>query len=742
MKRNFNQSNVMKFLTTGLLTLALAALGQAQQPPAPPSPPVPVQPAPPAPGGNEAADPTADPDAAANAILDALDNEAAEGEDAPLAMDDVIPMADLQLVNMPIEQFLKIYADYVNRTILRQSALPNLNVTLEAQTPLTVEEAIQAMDSVLSLNGYTTIPVGEKFITFVPSANALQEGAAFSTITDSNELPEANQFVTHIVQLKHILPSEATAMITPMAKNPAGIVALDVSKTLVLRDNSSNVKRMLELIERVDIKPDEDFKLKVIPIRYGKVEEIYDSMQTLITGQGGGSSRPSSSSSRTSSSRTTGRTGTTSRTGTSSLQQNRTSSNPSSSSSSFRNRLQSIVNRASGGDIQILENARIVPDYRSNSLIVFANDRDMAKIDEIVKEVDSILAQVLIEAIIVNVNLSDGMDTGVNILMNESSGSNPNFITGSKNGGPSMVANTPAPTNPTVQPGQGGNGGNAQVVAEATGNAVGTLTSGMLSGGFSYLSRYEDGLDFAMSAVANSSSARLMQTPRIQTSHAVPATFFNGERVPYQGSSGYSSGYGGYGGYGGYTQFLDVGITLDVTPYITPDDLVVMEIGQTISELVGFVDIGGGQAEGGGNKAPQTVEREATSTISVKDGDTILLGGYIRSAKNNTESGVPFLKDIPVLGNLFKNNSKQNKRSELLVLIRPTILDTPEEAAIMSNKERMRLPGVREAEAEFTEDERKRLQKVERKLGSPSGSIVEQESASPPGRNTNINPAY
>ena len=93
---------------------------------------------------------------------------------------------------------------------------------------------------------------------------------------------------------------------------------------------------------------------------------------------------------------------------------------------------------------------------------------------------------------------------------------------------------------------------------------------------------------------------------------------------------------------------------------------------------MGFVDIGGGQAEGGGNKAPQTVEREATSTISVKDGDTILLGGYIRSAKNNTESGVPFLKDIPVLGNLFKNNSKQNKRSELLVLIRPTILDTPE----------------------------------------------------------------
>ena len=80
-------------------------------------------------------------------------------------------------------------------------------------------------------------------------------------------------------------------MLTPMAKNAAGIVALDVSKTLVLRDNSSNIKRMLELLERIDIKPEEDYKLKVIPIRYGKVEEIYATMQDLITGSGG--SRPS-----------------------------------------------------------------------------------------------------------------------------------------------------------------------------------------------------------------------------------------------------------------------------------------------------------------------------------------------------------------------------------------------------------------------------------------------------------------
>jgi general secretion pathway protein D len=640
----------------------------------------------------------------------------------------------MKFVNMPLEQFLEIYAKYVKRTILRASALPNLNVTLVAETPLTVEEAIQAMDSVLSLNGYTTIPVGDKFVTFVPSANALQEGAAFSTITTADELPEANQYITHIKQLKHLLPSEAVPMLTPMAKNAAGIVALDVSKTLVLRDNSSNIKRMLELLERIDIKPEEDYKLKVIPIRYGKVEEIYATMQDLITGSSTSRSSPSGSSSRTSpSSRTSSSSrGSSSRSGSVRSLQNRPSTSSSSSSNSFRNRLQGIVNRAAGGDIQILENARIIPDYRSNSLIIFANEEDMVKIDEIVSHVDNLLAQVLIEAIIVNVTLTDGMEMGVNAFMhNEEGPGDSRHIGGFMNGGPSTGGAAPA-TSPNTggqaggQDGQNGVAdGGVAAAAGAAGNVLSTLGAGALSGGFSYISRYDDSLEFAMSALANNSSAKVLQTPRVQTSHAVPATFFNGEQVPYQGSSGYGGyggGYGGYGGYGGgyggggYTQFLNVGITLDVTPYITPDDLVVMEIQQTISELDGFIDMGGGQQGSTGMKAPQTTEREAASTISVKDGDTILLGGFIRNSKTGTESGVPFLKDIPLLGNLFKNQSSMNKRSELLVLIRPTILKSPEDAALIVSQERQRLPGIREAEAEFKAENEARLRQVEKKL--------------------------
>jgi general secretion pathway protein D len=342
--------------------------------------------------------------------------------------------------------------------------------------------------------------------------------------------------------------------------------------------------------------------------------------------------------------------------------------------------------------------------------------------------VDSLLAQVLIEAIIVNVTLTDGMDTGMNAFMHSAAGpGDTRHIGGSINGGPSTAGAAPtAPTDATdaVDAVDAGN------VVAAAGSALNTLGAGALAGGFSYISRYDNSLEFAVSALANSSTAKVLQTPRVQTSHAVPATFFNGEQVPYQGSSGYGGGYGGYGGYGGgyggygggYTQFLNVGITLDVTPYITPDDLVVMEIQQTISELEGFIDMGGGQQGSSGQKAPQTTEREASSTISVRDGDTILLGGFVRDAKTDTESGVPFLKDIPLLGNLFKNQSATSKRSELLVLIRPTILKSPEDAALMVSQERMRLPGIREAEAEFKAAEEARRRKVDKKISRKSSN--------------------
>ncbi|HAO77361.1 MAG TPA: hypothetical protein DCQ92_00010, partial [Verrucomicrobia subdivision 3 bacterium] len=159
----------------------------------------------------------------------------------------------------------------------------------------------------------------------------------------------------------------------------------------------------------------------------------------------------------------------------------------------------------------------------------------------------------------------------------------------------------------------------------------------------------------------------------------------------------------GYGGYGGGVQYaqLSVGVELDVTPFINPDGLVVMDIQQEIDDLNGFTTITGV------GDVPNTIKRTLNSEIAVRDRDTVMLGGFIKSNKSHSQSGVPFLANIPILGNLFKQRSDSKGRQELIVLIRPTVLQTPELSAKNTIREEQRLPGVSQAAADDAAEERK-----------------------------------
>ena len=117
-----------------------------------------------------------------------------------------------------------------------------------------------------------------------------------------------------------------------------------------------------------------------------------------------------------------------------------------------------------------------------------------------------------------------------------------------------------------------------------------------------------------------------------------------------------------------------------------------------------------------GTAVPTINQRQASATVAVKDRDTIMLGGMISTSVTKTKSGVPYLKDIPLLGNLFRSSSSTGERVELIVLIRPTVLPTPETAAIMATVERKNLPGVRRAEAEIRADEVERMKQADEEL--------------------------
>jgi general secretion pathway protein D len=217
-------------------------------------------------------------------------------------------------------------------------------------------------------------------------------------------------------------------------------------------------------------------------------------------------------------------------------------------------------------------------------------------------------------------------------------------------------------------------------------------------GGFTYVARYAGDLDIVVNALATLGRTTVLQRPRIQTTHAQSASFFSGSTVPYITST-YYGGYAGYSPSANYSQ-LEVGVGLDVTPFITPDGLVVMDINQTIDSLAGTTKIGN-------DEVPNTNTRTATSTVSVKDGEVIMLGGFITTSKTKSRSGVPFLKDIPGLGILFSSRSENNSRSELIILIKPTVLRSPHDAAEVAKRETETLPGVKQAQQDFIEQERK-----------------------------------
>src|SRR5581483_11032950 len=109
-------------------------------------------------------------------------------------------------------------------------------------------------------------------------------------------------------------------------------------------------------------------------------------------------------------------------------------------------------------------------------------------------------------------------------------------------------------------------------------------------------------------------------------------------------------------------------------------------------------------------------QRQAKATVAVKDRDTIILGGMIGTTKTKTKAGVPYLKDMPLLGALFRSNTETEQRTELIVLLRPTVLPTPEAAAMVANTERRNLPGVRRAEAEMQAEEAQRLKDADKDL--------------------------
>jgi general secretion pathway protein D len=629
---------------------------------------------------------------------------------APSALEEIIPAGTINFPATDLKDVLQIYSELVNRTVLRPANLGSPQITLKTQTPLTKKEAIMALDAVFALNGISMINIGDKFVKVVPQAQVNTEGAT-TDLRTASQLPDLGQYVTHIVQLKYVKPSEMVPALAPFAKLNS-ILPIDTSMILIIRDYTENVKRMLEMIERVDVNVPAEFISEVIPIKYAMAADISDALNSLGAGSGGGGTIGRS---------TTGG-GAATRPGAGGLNRpggvggmgglGGAGNTPyggattpgmvggaAGGGASFTQRLNDLVRKAStSGDLQLFGQMKIIADVRSNSLLIFATRDDMKMIKDIIGKLDVVLAQVLIETLIMDVTIGDTWALGVSAAQRQKTlnQNNPNITTA-------------------------GGYNNSQQFFNWL-NSVGAtnaVTTQNLPGGLSYFGKFNDTWDVALQAAAGDNRVKVVQRPRIQTSHATPASLFIGSTVPYVTSTYYGGGYGGTGG-NSYQQ-LKVGIGLNVTPFINQDGLVVMKIDETIDELNGTTAIAGV------GDVPNTKSSSLSAEIAVRDKETIILGGIIRNSDDKTSSGVPYLKDIPLLGSLFRSSSSTKSRQESIVLMRPTVLRTPELAALQVNEERKHMPGISEAASDTARYERLMEEREAKRLKKEQDADKAQE---------------
>lgn len=306
-------------------------------------------------------------------------------------------------------------------------------------------------------------------------------------------------------------------------------------------------------------------------------------------------------------------------------------------------------------------NVKILPDKRTNSILIMASKSDLAAIEEIVKNMDMMLLQVMIEVVIVQVDLDDTMQSGMHWIQRAL-----------------IVSDNKATAKGSVA-GTAGSGKGDLITSLQDSSTLTSLGTWADSGGLTaYFTHFGLNLDGIVRMLESDSRTKILNSPRIVTTDNTKAKIESTEQQYFLKGSSVDQ----FGNVTPQTEIKDIGLLLEVTPHINKSRNVMMEISQSVS------DVAGSQQIGNQGSWPTTKKRSMTASIAVRDGETIILGGLVKKTTAGQKSGIPILSGIPLLGRLFSYKSDTDRRAEVVVFITPYVLETPEEIETKSQKMR------------------------------------------------------
>lgn len=581
-----------------------------------------------------------------------------------------------------IAEFINIVGKNLKKTMIVD---PNVRgkVTLRTQDALTEEQYYQVFLNVLEVYGFSAVEMDNNVVKIIRNKDAKTS----SIPVVGNENPGVgDEMVTRVVEVKNVTVRELTPLLRQLSDQAGGgnVVNYDPANVIMLTGTAAVVNRLVKIIERVDKAGDQD--VQIIKLKYASAAEMVRIVEAMNKSNGGKSGTPSFLIPKI-------------------VADERTNSVIVTGESQARARIAKLISRLdseleTNGNtrvyylkyskaedlVKVLEgvsksieaeststtssskrssnerNVSIDAHEDTNTLVITAQQDMLRSLEAVIRKLDVRRAQVLVEAIIVEVFESDGVSLGVQWFSEE--------------GGFTQFNNGPAPISAVAAAAESAQttaGDPGSFITNSLGEIIGqnpagndikgdyslaaTLLGSVSGGMFGIM---KNGWGAIIQAVSNDTNSNILATPSITTLDNEEAHFLVGQEIPIlTGSTAGSNN----GNPFQTVERQEVGIKLTVTPQVNEGTGVQLTIEQEVSSVSGAtgVDI-------------SINKREIKTVVMADSGATVVLGGLIDEDVQESVQKVPLLGDIPFIGHLFKSTTTSTRKRNLMVFIRPTII--------------------------------------------------------------------
>ncbi|MFN3214696.1 MAG: type II secretion system secretin GspD [Henriciella sp.] len=570
----------------------------------------------------------------------------------------------LSLNDVDITALIDDVSIITGNTFILHPDVRRTKVTVMSQASMTTEEVFQVFLSTLRVHGFAAVPAGKGVYRIVPEQMAIGDAGVRGV--------GPNAFITQVFKLDNFSAIEAAQMVKPLVDAQGQVVANARSNTLVLVDYASNMPRLREIVAGLD--ENDRTKVETVSLRNVPAREVEGILTDLLSDRDDNPNNQFEVSASTSSNSIVlkGDEATVARA--LSVVKELDNSDP------VRDSLRVIeLKNANAEDIvPILERlgdtmaeqsapgdattpgSTIAHHQPTNSLVISASPDTILAMERVVEALDRRRAQVFLEAIIVEISDSAARDLGVQFLLSGTGDSSVPFLsTNFSNDAPSLLQLAGATINSDVL------GGTNPFVSGAIDSLIGQQGVGFGAGGQS-----GDTLFGAIvTALEEDEQSRVLSKPFNMTLDNGRSELLVGQQIPV--ATGETLGSDNSNPFRTVTR-QDVGIKLNVTPRITADDTIHLDIFQEVSSISPTLTAGANDFV--------TNLRTIETTVLADDGEIIVLGGLIEQRQDVISNKVPIAGDIPVVGNLFKSENTDNRRTNLMVFIRPTIIRDREDS--------------------------------------------------------------